>query len=181
MSVLRLSEGCVVGRVLGVRSRVVGGGCVWWWSCVGVWRVGFGCFLSLCSADRRDWFWWLLCLFVRGYFSCVYLRGRSPYPQKKPTPLSTGGEGTKAHLPVHARAGKITPASAIPRRTDVPLSALSPSPAGWRGGLWSAETKLPPTLKLRFSTPNGTACGSPLAHAEGLEVRAKEDVPYGRA
>ena len=31
--------------VLGVRSRVVGGGCVWWWSCVGVWRVGFGCFL----------------------------------------------------------------------------------------------------------------------------------------
>jgi hypothetical protein len=85
----------VVGRVLGVRSRVVGGGCAWWWSCVGVWRVGFGCFLSLCSADRRDWFWWLLCLFVRGYFSCVYLRGRSPYPQKKPTPLSLdkGGEG----------------------------------------------------------------------------------------
>ena len=49
------------------------------------------------------------------------------------------------------------------------------------GGLWSAEAELPPTLKLRFSTPNGTACGSPLAHAEGLEVRAKEDVPYGRA
>ena len=88
----------MVGRVLGVRSRVVGGGCVWWWSCVGVWRVGFGCFLSLCSADRRDWFWWLLCLFVRGYFSCVYLRGRFPHPRKKPTPLRNLKEGGNCEL-----------------------------------------------------------------------------------
>ena len=40
-----------------------------------------------------------------------------------------GGEGNTARPPVHAHAGKIAPASVILCRTDVPLSALSPSPA----------------------------------------------------
>ena len=35
-----------------------------------------------------------------------------------------GGEGKKARLPVHARAGKIAPAAAILCRTDVPLPDL---------------------------------------------------------
>jgi len=34
-----------------------------------------------------------------------------------------GGEGKKAHLPIHARAGKIAPAAAILHPTDVPLPA----------------------------------------------------------
>ena len=35
-----------------------------------------------------------------------------------------GGEGKKARLPVHARAGKIAPAATILCRTDVPLPDL---------------------------------------------------------
>jgi len=38
----------------------------------------------------------------------------------------------------------------------------TPSPARGEGGLWSAEAELPPMLKLRFSTPNRSARGSPL-------------------
>ena len=37
----------------------------------------------------------------------------------------TGGEGNTARLPVHARAGKVAPASAILCRTDAPLSYQS--------------------------------------------------------
>jgi len=137
LSVLRLSEGCVVGRVLGVRSRVVGGGYVWWWSCVRVWRVGFGCFLSLCSADRRDWFWWLLCLFVRGYFSCVYLRGRSPYPQKKPTPLSgVRGDSKPTHLQTLARRLVLyqSPSQSSQKTAVNPLLQVPPASRGNQAG-----------------------------------------------
>ena len=51
-------------------------------------------------------------MFVRGYFSCVYLRSRSPYPQKKPTPLrsrprlrraQTAGAGVQAAWQTAAR------------------------------------------------------------------------------
>jgi hypothetical protein len=44
-----------------------------------------------------------------------------------------GGEGNTARLPVHARAGKIAPASATLCRTDVPLSD-PPSPTAWERG-----------------------------------------------
>jgi hypothetical protein len=39
--------------VLGVRSRVVRGGCVWCWSCIGVLSVGCGCFLGVVYG--REW------------------------------------------------------------------------------------------------------------------------------
>ena len=82
-----------------------------------------------------------------------------------------------------SEAGTVSPSAGV--NGQARPFALTPcvplSRRAGEGGLWSAEAELPPTLKLRFSTPNGTACGSPLAHAEGLEVRAKEDVPYGRA
>jgi hypothetical protein len=58
---------------------------------------------------------------------------------------------------------------------------LLPFLAGGRGGLWSAEAKLPPTLKLTLQHSKGSGQGAPpcaptpLAHAggEGLGVRAK--------
>jgi hypothetical protein len=54
--------------------------------------------------------------------------------------------------------------------TDVPLSASR------ERGMWSAEAELRLTLKLRFSTPNRSACGTPLSHSvgEGLGVRGNK-------
>ena len=103
----------MVGGVWDGRSRVVGGGCVWCWSCVWVLCVCFGCFLLWCTAEKRGWCWWLLCLFVCGYVSYVHLRDRFPHPQKKPTPLSlrfppTGrGNRTPAWFPSRQR-GNLT-------------------------------------------------------------------------
>jgi hypothetical protein len=62
-----------------------------------------------------------------------------------------------------------------------PYQLCPPLPQAGAGDYGVRKRSFRLMLKLRFSTPNGTACGSPLAHAEGLEVRAKEDVPYGRA
>jgi hypothetical protein len=61
---------------------------------------------------------------------------------QRTAPLSHAvGEG----LGVRANSGRPVPTA---NPSDVPSPPLSPSPAGGRGGLWSAEAKLPPTLKL---------------------------------
>ena len=52
--------------------------------------------------------------------------------------------------------------------SDVPSPPLSPSPAGGRGGLWSAEAQLPPMLKLT------------LQHSEQVSARLTPLPPCGR-
>jgi hypothetical protein len=81
--------------------------------------------------------------------------------EKKPTPLSLVGEG----LGVRAESGR-TLHTANP--SDVPSPPLSPSPAGGRGGLWSAEAQLPPTLKLT------------LQHSKQVSARLTPLPPCGR-
>jgi hypothetical protein len=52
--------------------------------------------------------------------------------------------------------------------SDVPSPPLSPSPAGGRGGLWSAEAQLPPMLKLT------------LQHSKQVSARLTPLPPCGR-
>jgi hypothetical protein len=71
------------------------------------------------------------------------------------------GEG----LGVRAKTGRILHTA---NSSDVPSPPLSPSPAGGRGGLWSAEAKLPPTLKLT------------LQHSKQVSARLTPLPPCGR-
>jgi len=59
------------------------------------------------------------------------------FPLSRRRERGQGGEGNTARLPVHARAGKIVPASATLCRTDVPL------PAPYTG----EKLRLPPRVR----------------------------------
>ena len=66
---------------------------------------------------------------------------------------------------VRAKTGRILHTA---NPSDVPSPPLSPSPAGGRGGLWSAEAQLPPMLKLT------------LQHSEQVSARLTPLPPCGR-
>ena len=65
----------------------------------------------------------------------------SAFPLSRPAGEGDkGGEGKKARLPVHARAGKIAPAATILCRTDVPLP--DPNEGGFNRPIQVESTRL---------------------------------------